>query len=170
MRITSGIYKNREIKSPSLSTTHPMGERERLALFNSIGNDLIDLTVLDAYAGSGALGLEALSRGAASVTFVEKSGAATRCIATNLKAFGVTNAKIIHTSVHRLNLDVKYDLILADPPYDRFAIEDLMVLIQLLSATGTFVLSHPSEPPVLPGLTLKSTRRYAAAHISIYHK
>ncbi|MBQ3445956.1 RsmD family RNA methyltransferase [Candidatus Saccharibacteria bacterium] len=170
MRITSGIYKNREIKSPNLSTTHPMGERERLALFNSIGNDLTDLTVLDAYAGSGSLGLEALSRGAASVTFVEKSGAATRCIAANLKTLKVTNAKIIHTSVHRLNLEVKYDLILADPPYDRFAIEDIMVLVPLLSPTGLLVLSHPGEPPVLPGLVLRSTRHYAAAHISIYHQ
>ena len=71
MRIISGKYKNRELKSPKSSATHPMSERARLSIFNMLG-DISGKTVLDLFAGTGSLGLEALSRGAASATFVEK--------------------------------------------------------------------------------------------------
>lgn len=83
VRITAGIYKGHKLKTPG-GAVHPMGERERLALFNMIGNDLSEIRALDAYAGSGALGCEALSRGAGFVAFVEKNAAAARIIAANV--------------------------------------------------------------------------------------
>ena len=72
VRIISGKYGGRIIKAPDTARTHPMGERIRNALFNSIGSEVDDAKVLDVFAGTGAVGLEALSRGARSVTFVEK--------------------------------------------------------------------------------------------------
>ena len=70
IKIASGIFRGRSIKSPKSSLTHPMGAREKLALFNMIVDDLPGSLVLDAFAGSGALGIEALSRGASEVVFV----------------------------------------------------------------------------------------------------
>ena len=89
MRIISGIYKNRNINSPEVNDTHPMGERERIALFNMIGTELKDATVLDAYAGSGALGIEAISRGARDVLFIDSSHAALRTTAENCMMLGI---------------------------------------------------------------------------------
>ena len=90
MQIISGIYKNKKILSPLDSRTHPMGSREKLALFNSLtsllpNNSFIGLSVLDVFAGTGALGLEALSRGAKNVIFVEKSREIAKILAKNIK-------------------------------------------------------------------------------------
>ena len=71
LRITGGELKNKEIKSPEDKHTHPMGSRERLALMNIIGPEIKDTKILDAFAGTGAIGIEALSRGASHVTFVD---------------------------------------------------------------------------------------------------
>ena len=88
VKITSGKYKGQRILTPG-GGTHPMGERERLALFNMILGEIPSARVLDAYAGSGALGIEALSRGAKGVVFIDKSGAAMRTIAQNCSKLGI---------------------------------------------------------------------------------
>ena len=88
VRITSGRFKGRKIATPG-GETHPMGERERLALFNTISGYLPGAMVLDAFAGSGALGIEALSRGASKVAFVDSSQKATRCIRGNLLSLDI---------------------------------------------------------------------------------
>lgn len=88
VRITSGRFKGRKIATPG-GETHPMGERERLALFNMISEYLPGAMVLDAFAGSGALGIEALSRGASKVAFVDSSQKATRCIRGNLLSLDI---------------------------------------------------------------------------------
>lgn len=85
LRILAGEYKRRVLLSPRQERTHPMGARERLALFNMIQTKLPRARVLDAYAGSGALGIEALSRGAAEAVFVERSPQVARVIQQNLE-------------------------------------------------------------------------------------
>ena len=80
IRIIAGRYGGRFIQAPPGNTTHPMGERVRSAMFNSLGEIVEGARVLDAFAGSGAVGLEALSRGAASVTFVERDRVAQRVL------------------------------------------------------------------------------------------
>ena len=90
MKIISGLYKNRELLSPNSSKTHPMGSREKLALFNMLGFYLKNAEVLDAFSGSGALGLEALSRGAKKVIFVEKSPKVARIIKENCKTLKIS--------------------------------------------------------------------------------
>ena len=92
IRITSGSLRGRTIRSPRSSLTHPMGAREKLALFNMIGAELPGAVVLDAFAGSGALGIEALSRGAHLVTFIEKDLKIAENLIENLKTVGIGSA------------------------------------------------------------------------------
>lgn len=222
LRITSGKYKGQRLRSPESALTHPMGAREKLALFNmlqpyciasaadatdSIASDVnIDTfpaspgaspvrgpRVLDLYAGSGALGIEALSRGAREVVFVEKSPRTAHLISENLDALDLlakpsTNAKavpaardtpatkVLATSVvdfcQQANYLSYFDVIIADPPYDNFHPEDLSSISQILTPNGVLMLSSPAkvEPPELPDLKQETTRTYAAARLSLYRK
>ncbi len=166
--ITAGIYKGRRIMTPGAGT-HPMGARERIALFNMIGNNLLDFAVLDAYAGSGALGLEALSRKAAYAVFIEKNRAAAEVIKTNIKTLGRDDVVEV-CPVSKYSDDEEYNLVLADPPYDKFDLEEVLRLVQFVAENGIFVLSHPGNAPEIPGLKLWKSNQYAGATISIYHK
>ena len=166
--ITAGHYKGRKLATPG-GGTHPMGARERIALFNMIGNDLYDFTVLDAFAGSGVLGLEAISRRAAYAVFIEKNRAAAEVIKENIRSLGVDG--VVRTcAVKNFEDEERYNLVVADPPYDRFDLEEVKYLVKFVEENGIFVLSHPGEAPELPGLVLEKTGKYARAHISVYHK
>jgi len=166
VRITSGIYRGRSILTPG-EGTHPMGERERLALFNKVVDKINGGDVLDAYAGSGALGIEALSRGAASVIFIEKNPKAAKIIRDNLKILGA-DAEVITGDASKFESDKTFDLILVDPPYDRFTTEALSSLSKLLKTDGILVLSHPGNTPEIEGLSLIDSRKYAGATLSFY--
>lgn len=170
LRLTAGFLRGREIATPG-GKTHPMGARERLALLNSLG-EVCGLRVLDAFAGSGALGFELLSRGAKSVTFVELSPVATRVIRENAERLGVSErCEICTADVSAFQSQTLYDLIVADPPYDDFFSEKIGALAKWLHPDGTLVLSHPTdEAPALPGLSCQKTRKYARARISFYAK
>lgn len=180
MKIISGLYKNTSLNSPHSTKTHPMGSREKLALFNMLSNHLEGATVLDAFAGSGALGLEALSRGAKSVTFVEQSPKIAKTIRENLSKItpfhpstpsqNNPNRQIVVSSVENFTSSTHYDLILADPPYDNFKPNTIAQLINLLNPGKILALSHPGPAPDLPGATLLKTKTYASAHLSIYQK
>ena len=174
MRITGGIYRGRELASPKNQTTHPMGSRERLALFNSLAPSLPDAEVLDAYAGTGALGLEALSRGAAHATFIEKDHRAAKTLRQNLTALQITDqATILETPVSKASVSGQFDLIFADPPYDHLAPDELASLAQFLKPNGQLIISHPAtfrpaEFATITGLSHRSTKSYAACNISIF--
>lgn len=165
VRLTGGIFSGRKISTPG-EKTHPMGERERLALFNMLG-DLAGMSVLDVFAGSGALGIEAISRGAMRVVFVEKNAAAARIIHENLAELGASG-EVITGDISNVILAEKFDIVIADPPYDNFEIAKISPLIKVLNDGGVLVLSHPNEAPVIDGLRLEKTRKYAAAHLSFY--
>lgn len=168
LKITSGKYRNRTIKTPGAGT-HPMGARERLALFNMIFDALPGATVLDAYAGSGALGIEALSRGASKVVFVEKSPKAIRVIRENLHTLGVEGeTEVVVGDVVNFTTSEHFDIILADPPYDSFEAEGAKSLVRFLKEGGIMALSHPGEAPVFGELKLEKSRSYAGATISVY--
>lgn len=170
LKITSGKYRNRAIKTPGAGT-HPMGARERLALFNMIFDALPGATVLDAYAGSGALGIEALSRGASKVVFVEKSPKASRTIRENLHALGVEDeTEVMMCDVVKFTTYEQFDVILADPPYDSFEVGGVNNVVKLLKKSGILVLSHPGEAPVFGELKLEKSRSYAGATISVYDR
>ena len=154
-----------------------MGERERLALFNMISDYLPGAIVLDAFAGSGALGIEAASRGVDEVVFVESSQKAAKCIRDNLDL--LTNRatasdtkrftfKMICSRIKSFQSQQKFDIILADPPYDNFCLPEIEHLVPMLKRGGVLVLSHPGELPILPTLTSIKSRKYAEATISVY--
>src|ERR671912_926511 len=122
MRIIAGTHRGSRIAAPKGLDTRPTGDRVREAAFNLIG-PVEDATVLDLFAGSGAMGLEALSRGAASVTFVESDRAACRAIADNLAQLELSGARITcGDAVWAVRQDPRtYDLILVDPPYEAWS-------------------------------------------------
>lgn len=195
LRILAGAYKGRAFASPARATTHPMGAREKLALFNMLKPYLSGASVLDAYAGSGALGLEALSRGATRVVFVEQSAPVVRTLRQNLRAVlpvaRLADAEIIQSSVAAFatrgaansapnaparpaqdaaHHPSRFHLIFADPPYDHFSPAEVAALAPLLHPTGVLALSFPAQltPPTLPGLTCLKSHRYAAAGLALY--
>ena len=168
VKVTSGKWRGRVLTAPG-GATHPMGAREKLALFNMLTDYLPDARVLDAFAGSGALGIEALSRGAKKGVFIEKSPKAARIIRENLTTLRAGGEIFIGT-VQNYSGNDEFDIILADPPYDNFKAEEVATLVKLLKDGGIFALSHPGEAPEIAGLNLKKTSRYAGARISLYSK
>ena len=123
MRIISGQFKGRTIKVPKSKLVRPTTDRNKESLFNYLNNiiDFSGIKVCDIYAGSGALGLEALSRGAGEVHFVEKNFVIYKTLQENIKIFGVDNStkifKMEAVKFTTISRHEQYDLILADPPF-----------------------------------------------------
>lgn len=167
VRVTSGIYKNRPLATPG-DHTHPMSSRIRLAIFNSLGDVVRNANILDAFAGSGTLGIEALSRGAKSVTFLENNRAARQIIKNNLRSLNIPD----QTITNQLAQDQTFDIIFADPPYDDTQDNLLTTLPAHLTPGGFFILSYPkSKPlPTFANLVQISHKTYAGASITMYQK
>ncbi|MBP5634292.1 16S rRNA (guanine(966)-N(2))-methyltransferase RsmD [Candidatus Saccharibacteria bacterium] len=167
IRIISGKLGGRLIDTPKTDKTHPMGDRERAAIFNRLRGDIAGKDVLDAFAGSGAIGLEALSLGANSVDFLENNQKAAKTIKANVAKFKLeAQGKIVR------KLQKEYDIIFADPPYDNPQYEYVEEILKSLKHGGIFVFSHPESPAPweFRGLSLFSDKSYAAAHIKMYQK
>ena len=156
MRIIAGAKKGHRIAVPKGDNTRPTGDRVREALFNMLG-PLDGASVADLFAGSGALGLEALSRGAERFVFVESGHAAARVIQANLLKLGLTGAIVQKRDALAFLREegargVRYDLVLCDPPYrlaDRLA-ADLDPLIRRALAKGGRVVVETSPDRPLP--------------------
>ena len=103
------------------------------------------------------------------MVFVEKAAPACRVIRENLKELGI-EAEIYQSNVVNFTTDMEFDVILADPPYDNFKINEVTHLLQFLRGGGVLALSHPGEAPELPRMELLKSRKYAGATISIYVK
>lgn len=170
VRIVSGSRKGARIYAPKGRDTRPTSDRTREAAFNLIG-PVDGARVLDLYAGSGAMGLEALSRGAASATFVEGGRDAVRTIERNLDKLQLTGARVVHGDAIRfLATDAGvYDLVLCDPPYGPLDAALARYLPPRLAPNGLLVLETDArEPePELP-LALRTSRRYGAARITLW--
>lgn len=176
MQIISGKFKGARLKSPNDEKTHPMGSREKLALFNMLTGKIEGKIILDAFAGTGALGLESLSRGAKSVVFLEKSPKIAKILQENvknvLKTEQTEETKIFITGVEEFQTNNKFDLIFADPPYDFYSEALIRPLVQFLDENGVLCLSFPktAKTPELEGLSLITRRDYAAASIALFQK
>ncbi len=175
MRIIAGKFGGRILKSPDKSSTHPMSERVRAALFNILGEELEGAKVLDAFAGSGALGLEALSRGASYATFIEKDRKSQAVIAENIKSLGVDdNSKLIKTTVNNWHQtadeSLKYNIIFADPPYHDMQLSTVSKLVKHLQPDGLVILSHPGRGsvPSVQGVVVVDNRSYGDAALAFY--
>lgn len=183
MRIIAGLAGGLRLKAPANDAIRPTTDRVKESMFGTLG-DLRGMRVLDLFAGSGALGLEALSRGAGEVVFVEKDRRHVRLIETNLgmvvKAIGgnAGRAEVVTGSVEdtvgRLAAQGRrFDLILADPPYDgAFGAAELLKLPALgeLAAAGILAVEHPRtiRPDTTPasGWRLIKTSQYGQTNVS----
>ena len=177
MRIIAGSRKGARIFAPKGAETRPTGDRVREAAFNLIGPGFTeDAKVLDLFAGSGAMGLEALSRGAAHATFVESDREACRAINRNLDKLDLEGATVLcQDALTALGADVRsgtrYDLVLVDPPYRRFSsLQNALIehLPEILTPGGLLLVETAAkEEPGLP-LQQRTSRRYGAARLTLF--
>lgn len=174
MRIIAGIFKGRNLKSPKTQSTRPTQGMLREAVFNICQNCVEGARFLDLFAGSGAMGLEALSRGAALAVFVEQNRQALACIKENIALLEVqSKTRIIPANATRameMLEGEQFDLIYIDPPYDVSI--DLSPVAGLIAPNGTVFLEERYEPKrkptQIPGLQSREARRFGSAVLTIF--
>ena len=146
MRVIAGSLKGRRLSAPTWEGLRPTSDKLRETLFNILAPRIAGARVLDGYAGTGALGIEALSRGASMVTFVERDRRAQALIAANLAHCGVTDGYDIIRAlvVHAIGnfVAASFDIILFDPPYDEAPEEAMAAAGEVLAPGGVLVLEH----------------------------
>lgn len=176
IKVNGGDLRGRNLRTPPGLATRPTAAKVRQAIFNILAGRVAGARVADLYAGSGALGIEALSRGAAACVFVEEARPAAKLLMANLAALGLTGRSQVMTAsvaaaAAGLAAAGPFDLILADPPYGRGQVEALAGLCArtgLLAADGVLVIEHaPTERPAAPaGLALDDRRAYGQTEVS----
>ena len=174
MRIVAGTYGGRRLAAPRGGRTRPTADRVREALFSMLG-PLADARVLDLFAGSGALGLEALSRGAAEATFVDSSAAAIRAVRANLESLGA-GAEVRRADARAFLRNARaagrqYDLVFLDPPYQRAgAVAKALAgdLAAVLAPRARVVAESDRRSPLELPLALQADRRYGDTVIRIF--
>lgn len=175
VRIISGKYGGRVIDAPDRRSTHAMSERARNALFNSLAGEVEGARVLDAFAGSGSLGIEALSRGADSAVFVEKDRIAAKIIQNNLDLLRTNNGTVIKATVSNwidTSDDEQFDVIFVDPPYHDPQFSTVKRLFGLLKPGALMVLSHSGkgEVPSKTGVVVVDNRSYGNLNLTLYRR
>jgi 16S rRNA (guanine966-N2)-methyltransferase len=175
VRVVAGLYGGRRLVAPAGNATRPTSDRVREALFSVLGASVQDAHVLDLYAGSGALGIEALSRGAATAVFVDQSAKAVAAIRANLDALGIDAP--VQRIAARAALrppsapPYPYDLVFLDPPYRRSAElgRELSEALPAVLAAGARIVSESDRRDVLElGFPLTDERRYGDTVIRIH--
>lgn len=166
MRVVAGIARGRKLVAPKGDATRPTSDFVREAVFNSL-QALVDLdgaTVLDLFAGTGALGIEALSRGAAHATFVEDGRHALAAIRTNLEATGFTaHATVLPLDATRAELPSGVDLAFADPPYAFTGWDDLLTRVD--ADVAVIESDREIEPP--PPWRVLRQKRYGTTVVTL---
>ena len=175
MRVIAGTRKGHKLAAPRGLDTRPTSDRVRENIFNLVG-PVDGAKVLDLFAGSGALGIEALSRGAASAVFVEQDADAVHTIERNLDRLRLTGARVVHgdalrTIAQEATAGSKYDLVLIDPPYGMLTeIQPRLArhLPQLVSADGLLVFETDARSePELP-LSVRTSRKYGPTRVTLF--
>jgi len=182
LRIIAGDYKGLRLATPKGKSVRPTADRVREAIFNILGYDLSKLWVLDLFAGTGAMGLEALSRGAGFVVMVDQHPAAIRLIGRNLAACGNPD----HARIHKLDLrrglqnltkqDYTFDLVFLDPPYGEGLTQSCLEELgtgKLLNAAATVVSEHAINEELIStyGCLHRQTMRvYGTTGVSFYSR
>ncbi len=179
MRVIAGTHRGRRLQAPPGTSTRPTSDRVREALFSMIG-DCTGAVVLDLFAGSGAMGIEALSRGAATATFVDADPRAAACVRANLDSCGLADRGRVLSRDWRAALAVqaeravRFDLCLVDPPYSLLAgISDTLprALAPVLAESATVIIEGPATGPIptLDGIRVieRTDRSYGSTRVSI---
>ena len=175
MRIVAGRFKGRRLAAPPGTATRPTSDRVREALFSILGDRVDGARVLDLFAGSGALGLEALSRGAAEATFVDSAAAPLKALAGNLATLGA-EAEVRRQDALRFlgsarNQARVYDLVFLDPPYrlaNRLGGRLSEELPHVLAPGATVVTESDRRQPLDLALPISDERRYGDTLIRIH--
>jgi 16S rRNA (guanine966-N2)-methyltransferase len=152
MRVIAGSLKGRRLKAPTWDGLRPTSDKLRETLFNILAPRIAGARVLDGFAGTGAVGIEALSRGAAEVTFVERDRRAAGLIEENLGHCGVQNGCVIIRQDFARALDAlrgrpAFDIILLDPPYDECDAAVIALAGNVLSPEGLLIVEHARRHP-----------------------
>ena len=185
MRVIAGKYKGRKLNSPDNYDIRPTSDKAKEACFSILTPVIYGSRVLDLFAGTGSLGIEALSRGAESCCFADSSRAALNLIKSNLEHCGVEEEtkvlagdyrKIITNLSARIEdgLMEKFDIILLDPPYGKGLLEDALEMIsenEILAEEGVIIAEHRKEeelPDTIGRLNEEKERRYGIVKLSIY--
>jgi 16S rRNA (guanine(966)-N(2))-methyltransferase RsmD len=178
MRIISGTSKGRKLVTPRSQSLRPTSDRVKESMFNILQDDIVGKVVLDLFAGTGNLGIEALSRGAKKTIFVEKGRQALRLIQRNLTQFGLEErSEIIPKDAIRAIGILKqkgesFDLILMDPPYEKGLIQKTLMTLnshQIYHKDSILVIEHNRREPlstVMDGWNLIRQRRIGDTLIS----
>ena len=175
MRVVAGTHRGRVLKAPKGEQTRPTSDRVREALFSILADSVEQASVLDLFAGSGALGIEALSRGAASATFVDNAHAAIAAIGDNLETLGLAGEVLRMPALRALActpvVDRQYDLVFIDPPYrlaSALGPELSVALEPVLSPSARVVTESDRREPLALELPLQLERRYGDTLIRIH--
>lgn len=171
MRVIAGTARGRRLVVPEGTGTRPTPDRVREATFNALGSlgAVVDARVLDLFAGSGAMGIEALSRGAAAATFVDEDRRAARAVQDNLDRCGLADrATVVTSRVDRFLAgagEQRWDLAICDPPY-AWATDDWLDLLEVIPADLAVLESdRPVDPPF--GWVVLRAKRYGGTHVVI---
>ena len=175
MRIIAGEHKGTRIFAPPGRDTRPTSDRVRENVFNIVAPWVDGARVLDLYAGSGAMGLEALSRGAAAAVFVESDADAVRVIERNLDKLRLRGATVVRLDAaaalaQEAAAGRKYDLVLLDPPYAMTDFQGLgRYLPTVLADDGLLVLETAARTePELAELSVRTSRRYGSTRVTVF--
>ena len=172
MRVVAGTARGVPLAAPRGRATRPITDRVKETLFAILGERVPEARVLDLYAGSGAIGIEALSRGAAWADFVEHAREAVTVLRANLERTRLADRAAVHaTDVERFvaSTDGRWDLVIADPPYEaRAIVAPLRSVAGRIEPGGLLVLKHfwRSTPPELAGLVTVRQRRFGETMLS----
>jgi len=180
VKIIAGALKGRRLVAPRGETTRPTADQVRIALMDALAPWLPGAHVLDLFAGAGGVGLEALSRGAAHATFVERDARAVAALRANVEALGVQgSARIVRDDATRAlarlaRAGARFDLVFLDPPYGSGLVEDVLVALGEggLTAPGAIVVAQhftKRAPPAQAGiLTAWRTRRFGETTLTFF--
>jgi 16S rRNA (guanine966-N2)-methyltransferase len=175
MRVIAGSLGGRVFEDPRGNRTHPMSDKVRGALFNALG-DIDGLVILDTYAGTGALSIEAISRGAASAVAIDTDTDAVKTIAANISLLGLEDkVTLLHKNISgwsRNNQHKQFDIVLADPPYNDIRPDVLERLGVHVRPGGLLVLSWPGSEAIreLANLEVVSHKTYGDAQLVFYRR
>jgi 16S rRNA (guanine966-N2)-methyltransferase len=161
IRVIAGSLKGRRLQSPDWDGLRPTSDALRETLFNVLAPRIAGARVLDGYAGTGAVGIEAFSRGARQVAFVDRDPRARRLIARNVEHCGIpSGCVIIRSGFDRLD---QFDIVVLDPPYDDQPEQAILGAAHLVASSGMLVLEHARRRPGPDAVrSLTCTRRIVA--------